>query len=86
MKKTTKAWAIDTGDARGLIDVYCFPDSRPSFVGGNTIAVWDTRKDAKHSLQHFKGARADGKFPHAKVVRVLVEIEVIAATSSESEA
>ena len=73
-----KGWAIHTRseEGHGFLGKYWpwrgFPCQIHDFMNGYTVAVWETRREAREAM--IKG-RVKDSFPKAQVVKVLVTIK-----------
>ena len=77
MKQQHKAWAIEVvdGEVSRLLGKYWWFQGRapliPAHMEGYKTAVFETRREAREGLQYALN------YPKARVVRVLVTVEVV---------
>lgn len=70
------AWGILLNASRdmnvGLVGTFWFTHSLPSAAKGQTIALFETRAEARANLPRVKGPVLAGGYPDAKVVPVTI--------------
>ena len=78
-ERTFFAWAIDTREPEGgYLGRYYWFDSKspqiPAYMEGNVFALFTTRQLARTYLPVAKGPKERGKYPRARVQRVMVTL------------